>query len=336
MNKLQNLPNFSSLDYLKKISNLSLNNPYQTSLSLLVKQFQEYSNPSAILGSKLYEMFNKKNSLNASVATALLACNNLPKTNVAISSLTAAINKLSYNKPIGIQFAELATNRFQISNNLKLLIDRLDNNAFMRNKYLESAILNTTSQYLKTIVTNQDWVELETVKDVDEILITKTDEILIHSENITYSDLNGLKESIISDLKTLIKTKSKEKKAVEYIDRLMVIFSLIFAIYSFYLQENDLSNKELLSKTKESQMVLKSTIVSEITRELGILNQRKMVQQNTIVKSAPRKNGPKIAVLKAGQVVTVLSAFHKYLWVVYIDSETEIPVTGYVLKKHLD
>lgn len=337
MDKLHNLSKFSTLDYLKKMSrNTSFNNPYKSSLSLLVKQIQAYNSPIEIPGGKLYEMYNNSLSLKSGAATALLVSNNLPKTNVAISSLTAAINKLSYNKPVAIQLAELATNRFQISNNLKLLIDRLGNSAFIQNKYLESAILNTTSQYLKTIVSKQDWDELETVKDINEVLITKTDEILIHSENITYSDLNEFKESIISDLRILSQEKSKENKTIEYLDRLMVILSLIFALYSFYSQEKDLSNKELLSEIKESQTTSRSSIISEIRTELEVLNQTKMALQNTVVRSAPRKNGPNTALLKRGQAVTVLGISNKYFWVVYIDSRTEKPITGYVLKKHLD
>lgn len=335
MEKQLNLSNLSSFDYLQKIKNASFNSS-QSPLSIFVKQFQESNNVSAILGGKFYEMFSKNSFRGASTAATLLMNNNLLRTNIPISNFTAAINAVSYNKPIAIQLAGLATNQFQLSNNLKLLQDRFGNISSIRNKFFGSVILNTTSQYIGKIIYNQDWENLETVREVNDILISKTDEILSQPENITHSDLNEFKESVISDLKTLTSDTSEQGKTIEYIDRIMVILSLVISLYSLYSQENDLTNKELLNEVREANISLKSSIVSEMARELEVFNQTKVAQQNTIIRSAPRKNGPITAILKEGQQVTVLNGFHKYLWIVYIDSETSVPITGYVLKKHIE
>lgn len=332
MEEQLNISNLSSFDYLQKINNASFNSS-QSPLSIFVKQFQQPNNVSAILGGKFYEMFSKNSFRGTSTATTLLMNNNLLRTNIPISSFTAAINAISYNKPIVTQLAGLATNQFQLSNNLKLLQDRFGNLSSIRNKFFGSAILNTTSQYIGKIIYNQDWEKLETIREVNDILISKTDEILSQPENITHSDLSEFKESVISDLKTLTSDTSEQGKTIEYIDRIMVILSLVISLYS---QENDLTNKELLNEVREAHISLKSSIVSEITRELEVFNQTKVAQQNTIIRSAPRKNGPITATLKEGQEVTVLNTFHKYLWIVYIDPERGVPITGYVLKKHIE
>jgi len=153
------------------------------------------------------------------------------------------------------------------------------------------------------------------------------------SQNTTADDnaFDTFRETLLTELTKLL-TRTTCRRVRVFLMELIGITSAILTIYSAFT----VPGKEDIADIVRTE--LRSTL--EIReQEIGQIAGRYLAKIRTARIDAPlryaaMKNARIIDTVKQGQQVTVVETWHKYLLIVYIDTQTQEPKSGFVLKKY--
>lgn len=250
--------------------------------------------------------------------------------NKRISAHLAAMESLSYKTKQSFKktLNEIAKSQLLVTNNL----NHIFNNSYDFSP-LNNAILGISNIYLRDIASRKEWGRAEIVKEVNETIISATEDYSSDNDIATREDLEKLSTSLLNTFHELhLKSKSKSIKA--YLGQIIQMLIIVFGLYMDFTTLNDISNKEVVDITKSEIQDLEKKLLTKMDNEFKKLNKTRIASTNVNLRKSCSKRAQIKGLVKTGQIVTVIEIRHKWLLVTYIDNETEEPFSGFVYKKY--
>ena len=308
---------------------------------------------------KLYEMQSSRNGINSLTniakeiykkieplnASATILANSLGKqleamqstqNSVAFRGLSSVLSELGEkNIYVSNLLSGFASSQIHLSNNLKTIADTLGQSHLNKFNSLNIALQGISNSYLKNIAVAYNWEDIAIANVANETIANIADGLLNNTTQVTKEDLTDLRESIITELSSLL-AKTRADKAKEFIRDLIGVISLLLSLFAFYQSNSDISNKEVIIETKKELEKQNKDILAKIEIELNKFNHTRVAKSDVDLRYSDKKNSKIIGVVKVGQRVTVIEIRHLYLLVSYIDKSTNEPRSGFVIKKYFD
>ncbi len=268
---------------------------------------------------------------------------------IAIKGLSSSLTQLaaSNNKALTDSFANLAASRLTMTSGLAEMAKAMQIPQLKKFNALDVAIGGLTSSFLREISKGKNWEHLELIDGANQAISTSASD-LVENPGISSQELSDFLESFLSELQKIY-SKTKSERALTFLSNLISVVSLLITIYSFYLQQKDISNIETLKNTEElieesEKRIIEFTekgiesshnkITELIKHEFNKLHKIRIATTDVNLRIRPRKNSQIIGIVKKGQEITVIEIHHKYLLVIYMDNETGDPLSGFVFKKY--
>lgn len=265
-----------------------------------------------------------------------LASFQLPKYYSALHGLTNSLSEIAKsNKLLSDRLSSLTANQLLLSNNLAAIAKSFDHSHLIRFNSLDIALQGISKSYLSSISKAHNWNEISIVDEVTETVANIADELVSNAQTITSDDLDKLKESIITELSSLL-TKTKTEKAKQFVRDFITIVAFLLIFYNPFANHTDKTNTEVIEEVISQVENISKGLSKQIEQELQKLNKTRVSRTNVNLRKLPKKNAEIIGLVKSGQQVTVIEIRHKFLLIAYIDKETNEPKSGFVVKKYFD
>lgn len=254
----------------------------------------------------------------------------IPDPTAPMREYLSAINRV--NRQWQEQFAAVAASTRQLNIALNNALLRMDTRQQAAFGIFNAALCGTSAAFLKNISYTQTWQEAAIVGTTNSIVAETLDD-MYGSQNTTADDnaFDTFRETLLTELTKLL-TRTTCRRVRVFLMELIGITSAILTIYSAFT----VPGKEDIADIVRTE--LRSTL--EIReQEIGQIAGRYLAKIRTARIDAPlryaaTKNARIIDTVKQGQQVTVVETWHKYLLIVYIDTQTQEPKSGFVLKKY--
>jgi hypothetical protein len=200
------------------------------------------------------------------------------------------------------------------------------NDLFIRN------INNSILIALAATVLQREWDETETYEDTLE----KTVELLESAQED--GSVNNYLSTVTSHLNGLILSLSDNKANLGKAFFILTVIGTILGIIGFILQISDNTKEELKSELDKTN----SELYKQIQKELGknyqlvlekVENKRRAVRRTGLM-TFPKSKSPTIEFIKEGQIVSVTEFRGIWILISYLDQDSNLPKTGWVLKKY--
>lgn len=281
------------------------------------------------IGAQLAEQI-KNNSLQT--ISPVLASSSFIRLNESLKNIS------KINEPLSKQLAEIGKNQLVLSNNLAHIAKSIDISHLTKFNGISVALEGISNDYLKNITKTRDWNDLLVAENVSEVMSsTTTDFIKNDDDGITKEDLEELKESIVSELSTLLE-KSTSKKAIEFIFRVIIVITFLMNLYRFK-QENgitEIETKDLLPEDIKEFEKKDIDFRKSYEKLISQLNNQRIAKTDVHLRYSNKIRTNIIGIVKKGQIVSVIEIRHKYLLISYIDNVTGEPKSGFVVKKYFE
>lgn len=254
----------------------------------------------------------------------------IPDPTAPMREYLSAINRA--NRLWQEQFAAIAASTRRLDLALNNALPRMDTRQQAALGIFNAALCGTSATFLKNSSYTQTRQEAAIVGTTNSIVAETLDDVY-GSQNTTAEDtaLDRFREALLTELSKLL-TRTTCRRVREFLLELISITSAILAIYSAFTAPGkediaDIVRAELRSAPENQE------------QEIHAIAGRYLAKKRTALFDAPlryaaAKNARIIGTVKRGQTVTVVETRHKYLLVVYIDTQTQEPKSGFVLKKY--
>lgn len=230
-------------------------------------------------------------------------------------------------------FSKVTAHKSVLSSYGSMQADLLANYAWMNtDSFLTSTIANHNWENLKDFESHSEEVEEITEKYVD-------------GDKIDLAAFNALQATVDKLIDRVAATEDKLQRRSLYAEILNVIaiIGFLMAIYAFYQQVTDSTNDESTAEIKKTIGQSTNSITSALAQsEQRMLDSVRKITTSRVaiaslnVRFKPRKKSQKIGSIKMGDEILVLTIDHKWLYIMYTDSETGKPATGWVFKKYCE
>ena len=175
-----------------------------------------------------------------------------------------------------------------------------------------------------------DW-ELHIVDEVNTVIDEETDDFEINEIDNIYLKMVEYYLILTEKLNDILVTAQSEKSKNFVINTITLLqfFHAIWLVYNPAKIQNTMDQKNM-------DVILNGHKKLEAQNDsiFRILDKKRISIIENDLKFSNKKKCKIIGRVKKGQEVTILNTMHKYLFVSYIDFETQEPKAGYVLKKH--
>lgn len=254
----------------------------------------------------------------------------IPDPTAPMREYLSAINRV--NRQWQELFAAVAASTRQLDLALNNALPRMDTRQQAAFGIFNAALCGTSAAFLKNISYTQTWQEATIVGTTNSIVAETLDDVY-GSQNTTAEDtaLDKFREALLTELSKLL-TRTTCRRVKEFLMELISIISAILAIYSAFTAPGkeditDIVRTELRS-APENQEQENHAIAGRYLAKI------RTARIDAPLRYAATKNAQIIDTVKQGQQVTVVETWHKYLLIVYIDTQTQEPKSGFVLKKY--
>lgn len=259
-----------------------------------------------------------------------------PKRYSALLGLTNSLSEIAKsNEFLSDKLSSLTANQLLLSNNLAAIAKSFDNSHLNKFNSLDIALQGISKSYLSSIAKAHNWNEISIVDEATETVANLSDELLSNAQTITSDDIDKLKESIITELSSLL-TKTKTEKAKQFVRDFITLVAFLLIFYNPFENHTDKTNAEVIAEVESQIEKVSKGLSKQIEQELQKLNKTRVARTNVNLRKYPKKNTEIIGLVKSGQQVTVIEIRHKFLLIAYIDKETNEPKSGFVMKKYFD
>lgn len=267
---------------------------------------------------------------------AHLAALQPPKHYSTLFGLTTSLTEIAKsNQLLSDRLSSLTVNQMLLSNNLAAIAKSFDNSHLNKFNSLDIALQGISKSYLSSIKISNNWNEISIVDEATETVANLSEELLSNAETITSEDLDKLKESIITELSSLL-TKTKTEKAKQFVLDFITLAAFLLIFYNPLENHSDKTNTEVIEEVKSQIDKFSKGLSKQIEQELSKLNKTRVARTNVNLRKYPKKNTGIIGLVKIGQQVTVIEIRNRFLLIAYIDKETNEPKSGFVMKKYFD
>lgn len=246
---------------------------------------------------------------------------------------TSLANIFKHNEELSNKLAGIASSQLLLSSNLAQIAKSIDNSHLNKFNSLSVAIQGISSSYLRELVKNKDWNDLEIVEEVNEAITSVSETIIDKSDLVTREDLQNFRLSIITEL-TELHAKSKTEKVKLFLLELITIIGFILTLYGNYQSSKGKTNQDVIDSTKLEIEKVKRELYDKIDYEFKKNHKTRISYTNVNLRYSNYKRSKILGIVKKGQQVTVIEIRHKWLLVSYIDMETGEPKSGFVFKKY--
>ncbi|MEI7982484.1 MAG: hypothetical protein WCI71_12595 [Bacteroidota bacterium] len=280
--------------------------------------------------------FNASKAILANSLQPQLLVQQFSKNRFALFGLTSSLSEIAKNNQlVSDRLSGFASSQLFLSNSLTGIAKAINQSHLNKFNSLDIAIQGVSQTYLKDIVRTHNWEDIEIAEQANHTITAVTDELINNATQITVEDIDQLKQSIIYELSTLL-TKTRTQKARQFIFNLIAIIGLLLTFYGDFMQVTDNSNQDVINITKNEFERFNKELSDKIAFELIKFNKTRIAVTNVNLRYSTKKNTKIIGLLKIGQQVTVIENRHKYMLVTYIDKETGMPKSGFVVKKYFE
>lgn len=253
---------------------------------------------------------------------------------VALTGISDRLIEITkQNQALSEKIAKSFNSQIALSNKLVDFASHLKTPEFKNYNVLNVAVAGFSNNYLNTLIKNKDWDNFDDFNELTEKFESITDDYITEEEEVTIDYLDSYKESIILEFSTIYE-KSKSDKIKQFIVELITLISFLLTFYSIKVQNEEISNREVVKITTEEIDRFKKEISSEIKKEFEQLSKMRIARTDVVLRYSNKKNSKRLGVVKKGQDVFVLEIQHKWLLISYIDNQTKEPKSGYVFKKY--
>lgn len=267
---------------------------------------------------------------------AQLASIQYSKSYSAISGLTNALSQIEQTNQLAAdRLSVFATSQLVLSTNLAAIARSINQSHLNQFNGLEIALQGISQSYLKDIALTRNWDDISVAVEANDTISNITDKVLNNTTNVTFQDLDNLRQSIVKELFELL-GKTKTDKARQFIFDLISIFGFLLIFYNPFTIPTDKTNTEVIEATKKEIAKISSEFSEKFEAELNKLNKTRTARTNVNLRYSENKNSKIVGLVKTGQQVTVIEIRHTHLLISYLDSETREPKSGFVTKKYFD
>lgn len=193
---------------------------------------------------------------------------------------------------------------------------------------LQFALSGISGQMLSTVATQKKWDLLDDFEEISEEAVT-LQEKFIDNEGITYEDLEEIKVFL---QRIEVKVDKIDNDANAFFWRLLVILGFIFSLMGEvrnWTHKPEYATKEEIQNVIKEQFDIYESKLKE-QKEYRITNRKCKVMLK------PKSKTLLIETLPEGFEVVVLQIHHKWAYVSYFDSKSNLPQTGWIMKKYLN
>lgn len=310
----------------------------------IAKQNKAQFNLSALSGlndiaksiSQQMKPFNASSILLGNSIQAQLATIQYPKNPSVLFGLTSTLVELAKTSQLASdRLSGFATSQLLLSNNLTTFAKTLSQSHLNQFNSIDIALQGISKTYLHNVALTRNWEDMSVAEEANETIANITDELLNNSSQVTFQDLDNLRQSIVTELFGLL-GKTKTAKARQFIFELISVISFLLIFYNPLVIPTDKSNTEVIETTKKEIEKISKEFSLKIETELNKLNKTRTARINVNLRYSEKKNSKIIGLVKLGQQVTVIEIRHKNLLISYIDNDTSEPKSGFVTKKYFD
>ena len=197
----------------------------------------------------------------------------VPQVDRSVFALGSSILELSkINAKASANLAGFASSQALVSSSLHDWARVIDSAKHLKTfNTFDFALSGLSKSFLKDISQNQTWDDLVIAEEANEAIARASGEVLTTKDVATVEDLEALKLSIFEKLNEVL-TKTRTVRAKTFILELIAVIGFLLTLYGLHQQRSDLTNEEVLQKTKEdrrSQEFLKIRN-KEITKKIKI------------------------------------------------------------------
>lgn len=238
--------------------------------------------------------------------------------------------RFEFSSPLAVdKFNSLLGAQIQLSSTLSRLSALIE--LPTRNLgYLNSALLDRSYRFARDMSHTNTWEDADIVSEASETIAAIVEQT---SEQVSHIDLDTLSESIISGLRPLLE-KSKSERVRRFINELIGIIGLLLAVYTLFVSEKDISNRETLKEIASQNRQTVQDVDSVIRAHFDSLDNKRTCMTTVRLRYSARDSSQVIGMVREGQQVIVLEIAHKWLLISYIDQVTKRPMSGYASKKY--
>lgn len=174
-------------------------------------------------------------------------------------------------------------------------------------------------------------LELNIVDEVNTVIDEETDSFEINEIDNIYLKMVEYYLILTEKLNAILVTAQSEKSKNFVINTITLLqfFHAIWLVYNPAKFESTMDQKNM-------DIILNGQKKLEAQNDsiLRMLDKKRISIIENDLKFSNKKKCKILGRVRKGQEVTILNTMHKYLFVYYIDFETQEPKAGYVLKKH--
>jgi len=237
------------------------------------------------------------------------------------------------NQALTDKITKSLSSQIAFSNSMVNFANSIQNPTLKHYNALSVALNGFSAGYLKNLIHERDWDNLDTYNDVTDKIKSVTDDFVNQTKVATLYDLENFKTIIVEELSSIFRVTTSSK-VKHLILNLITLVSFIITLYTLKVQKGDISNKEVVENTAEGFKKLKNDIGLEIRKEFEKLQKTRTARIDVVLRYSNSPKSKSLGLVKKGQEVFVIEIRHKWLLISYIDDETKEPKSGFVYKKY--
>lgn len=225
---------------------------------------------------------------------------------------------------------------FSIGNRQNDFLKKLNSNFHNTTKFnalfsanfnnLQLALSGISRQVAAISAHQNNWAILDEFEKINEKALSISETII--DKTITNEQKLGLQELVEQIIAFL---KSQKKFAVNALFFISVIVNFM-NIHQYV----DFIKEKPETVTKQDLIEFQTKIISEIVSKLKEQKEYRITRTKCFVMLKPKSKTLVVDTLPVDIEVVVLQTYHKWVFVSYVDIDSNFPKTGWVVKKYLD
>jgi len=248
----------------------------------------------------------------------------------AIKGISFSFQDLAKNQQLLSGKLLLACNsQLALSSSINALTKAIQPNIYKNFNALSVTMEAFTKSYLDLTIKSKEWENLDIFQQTTDKIKIAADELVTQDKTITIEDLNNFKTEIIEELSSTIR-KTNNVKIIDLILKIITIITFVLQLQSINFSRKDITNKEVLEFTENDFTILKADIKDLVKQEFKELQVTRVAISDVNLRKSPNIKSKSLGILRKGQEIFLLEIRTKWLFITYIDKETNETKSGYV------